>query len=94
VAHLHYEAYEPMALRALQQIVTDLSCEHGATVAIHHRLGTLVPGELAVVIAAGAPHRAEAFAACRDAIERLKRDVPIWKKEVATDGAVWVGLGP
>jgi len=54
----------------------------------------LSPGELAVVIAASTPHRAEAFAACRHAIERLKADVPIWKKEVYADGAVWVGLGP
>ena len=54
----------------------------------------VVPGELAVVIAASTPHRAEAFAACRHAIERLKADVPIWKKEVYADGAVWVGLGP
>jgi len=59
-----------------------------------HRVGTLMPGELAVVIAAAAPHRKEAFLACEHAIERLKQDVPIWKKEFFEDGEVWVGLGP
>jgi molybdopterin synthase catalytic subunit len=54
----------------------------------------LVPVELAVVIAASAPHRKEAFLACEWAIDRLKQDVPIWKKETTSDGAVWVGLGP
>ena len=62
--------------------------------AIVHRVGLLRPGELAVVIAASAPHRAEAFDACRHAIERLKQDAPIWKKEIFADGEVWVGLGP
>ena len=66
----------------------------GARLAIVHRQGTLQPGELAVVIAASAPHRAEAFQACSFAIEELKRDVPIWKKEIYEDGDVWVGLGP
>ena len=66
----------------------------GSRVAIHHRVGRLEVGETAVVIAASAPHRAEAFAACREAIEALKRDVPIWKREIADDGAVWIGQGP
>jgi molybdopterin synthase catalytic subunit len=66
----------------------------GAKVAIHHRVGVLLPGELAVVIAASAPHRKEAFRACEHAIDRLKQDVPIWKREVFEDGEVWVGLGP
>jgi molybdopterin synthase catalytic subunit len=59
-----------------------------------HRVGTLLPGELAVVIAASAPHRKEAFLACEFVIDTLKRDVPIWKKEFTLDGQVWVGLGP
>jgi molybdopterin synthase catalytic subunit len=63
-------------------------------VAIHHRTGTLAVGEIAVVIAASAPHRAAAFDACRAAIERLKERAPIWKKEIGDDGAEWVGLGP
>ncbi|RYZ38622.1 MAG: molybdopterin converting factor subunit 1 [Myxococcaceae bacterium] len=66
----------------------------GTRLAIVHRVGTLVPGELAVVIAAGSAHRKEAFRGCEHAIERLKQDVPIWKKEFFEDGEVWVGLGP
>jgi molybdopterin synthase catalytic subunit len=58
-----------------------------------HRTGELVVGDLAVIVAASAPHRAEAFAACRDAIERIKESVPIWKKEWAPDGSAhWVNL--
>ena len=95
IRHLEYEAYEPMALGTMRAIVEDIERRfEGARVAIHHRLGHLEVGETAVVIAASAPHRAEAFAACRDAIEALKRDVPIWKREVATDGAQWIGQGP
>ncbi len=95
VVRLEYEAYAPMAEKKLQQIAEEAATQWpGCRLAIHHRSGTLVPGELAVVIAASAPHRAEAFSACRHAIERLKADVPIWKKEVYADGAVWVGLGP
>jgi hypothetical protein len=66
----------------------------GCRVAIVHRVGTLLPGESAVVIAVSAPHRAAAFEGCRHAIERLKADVPIWKKERFEDGEEWVGLGP
>jgi molybdopterin synthase catalytic subunit len=66
----------------------------GVRLAITHRVGVLHPGELAVVMAAAAPHRAEAFAACSHALERLKQDAPIWKREVYADGAEWVGLGP
>jgi MoaE-MoaD fusion protein len=95
VEHLEYEAYEPMALEAMRAIVDDIERRlPGARVAIHHRLGHLEVGETAVVIAASAPHRAEAFAACRDAIEALKRDVPIWKREVSPDGEEWIGQGP
>jgi molybdopterin synthase catalytic subunit len=63
-------------------------------VSILHRTGTLAVGDVAVVIAAAAPHRAEAFEACRHAIERLKAEAAIWKKEHFTDGTEWVGLGP
>ncbi len=95
VVRLEYEAYVPMAEKKLAEIAAAASAQWpGARVAIHHRVGVLTPGELAVVIAASAPHRAEAFAACRHAIEALKADVPIWKKEVYADGEVWVGLGP
>lgn len=95
IERLEYEAYEPMAVRVMDQIRTRIEAElPGTRVAIHHRIGTLGIGETAVVIAASAPHRAEAFAACREAIEALKRDVPIWKREVAEGGAVWIGQGP
>lgn len=95
VDHLEYEAYPPMAVKVMASIAADIEAEiEGARVAIHHRVGHLVVGDTAVVIAASAPHRAEAFAACREAIERLKRDVPIWKKEVDQRGEAWIGQGP
>lgn len=94
VVRLEYEAYREMAEAKLRRIGEDLALAHGARIAILHRTGTLEIGETAVIIAAAAPHRAEAFAACREAIERLKVEVPIWKKEFGEDGAVWVGMGP
>ncbi|HZI14968.1 MAG TPA: molybdopterin converting factor subunit 1 [Myxococcus sp.] len=95
VLRLEYEAYAPMAEKKLAEIGAEAAAQWpGARLAIVHRVGTLVPGELAVVIAAAAPHRKEAFRACEHAIERLKQDVPIWKKEFFEDGDVWVGLGP
>jgi molybdopterin synthase catalytic subunit len=95
VSHLEYEAYPPMAEKQMARIAEEARAKWpGAQVAIVHRVGRLEPGQLAVVIAASAPHRKEAFLACEWAIDRLKEDVPIWKKETTTDGAVWVGLGP
>jgi len=94
VVRLDYEAYVPMAERTLERLAEDIEREHGASVAIVHRVGHLEPGEAAVVIACAAPHRAPAFRACEAAIERLKHEVPIWKREVFADGSVWVGLGP
>lgn len=95
VERLDYEAYRPMALKVMAELVDEIEAEHpGAALALEHRVGALEVGDLAVVIAAAAPHRAEAFAACRALIDRLKERVPIWKKELGEDGAVWVGLGP
>jgi molybdopterin synthase catalytic subunit len=95
VLRLEYEAYRPMAERKLAEIGAALMVEHpGARLAITHRVGVLAVGETAVVIAASAPHRAAAFAACRAAIDRLKESVPIWKKELTEDGEAWIGLGP
>lgn len=94
VLYLEYEAYRPMAERTFADIGRDLERAHGAAVAIVHRLGTLLPGEAAVVIACAAEHRAPAFQACQEAIDRLKREAPIWKREVYEDGSEWVGLGP
>ncbi len=82
-------------LEVMTAIADELEREQpGARVAIHHRVGALAVGETAVVIAAAAPHRAEAFAACRAAIDRLKERAPIWKKEIGESGEVWLGLGP
>jgi len=91
VTHLIYEAYEPLAVRALDRIV-DESRERWPTVAlaIHHRIGRLEIGEASVVIAAASPHRAHAFSACRYAIERIKQIVPIWKHEYFDGGDVWI----
>ena len=91
IRHLEYEAYPEMAERELERIADEAALRWpGARVAVDHRVGHLEIGELAVVVAAAAPHRAEAFAACRYAIDTLKERVPIWKKEVATDGEYWV----
>lgn len=95
VSHLEYEAFPPMAEKQMARIADEATQRWpGVRLAIVHRVGRLEPGELAVVIAASAPHRKEAFLACEHAIDRLKQDVPIWKKETTSDGAVWVGLGP
>jgi molybdopterin converting factor subunit 1 len=95
VVRLTYEAYGAMAEKVLAGIGREAEERWpGVQLAIVHRVGVLVPGEVAVTIAAAAPHRAEAFEACRFAIERLKQDAPIWKREAYTDGESWVGLGP
>jgi molybdopterin synthase catalytic subunit len=94
VLRLEYEAYAQMAERKLAEIGDAVAREHGAAVAIVHRVGVLLPGDAAVVIACAAPHRTPAFRACEACIERLKRDVPIWKREVYEDGSEWVALGP
>jgi molybdopterin synthase catalytic subunit len=95
VERLEYEAYGVMAERVLSHVCVELEREFPRTrVAIEHRVGVLAVGEIAVVIAVAAPHRDEAFRACRAAIDRLKERAPIWKKEVGPDGSVWVGLGP
>jgi len=93
VVRLEYEAYPEMALRVFAHIASEASERWGARVVIHHRTGPLEPGALSVVIAAAAPHRADAFEACRHAIEILKKDAPIWKREFYPDGSSWVGLG-
>jgi len=91
IRHLEYEAYPEMAEREMERIADEAAARFpGARVAMAHRTGHLDVGEIAVVVVAAAPHRAEAFAACRFAIDTLKERVPIWKKEIATDGAYWV----
>ena len=95
IRHLEYEAYPGMAEREMDRVASEAAERWpGARVAIAHRTGHLEIGEIAVVVAAAAPHRAEAFAACRFAIDTLKERVPIWKKEFATDGEYWVDERP
>jgi len=95
VTHLDYEAYDGMAQRVLQQVGEEAEARWpGVRVAVAHRTGRVEVGEVSVVIAVSSPHRDAAFEACRYVIERLKQDVPIWKKEVDTNGEAWIGQGP
>ncbi len=92
VTLLEYEAYAPMAIAEMQRIAEEVERAHeGVRVAASHRVGSLRVGDVAVVCAASAPHRAEAFAACRSMIDEIKHRVPIWKREHGPDGAYWVG---
>jgi molybdopterin synthase catalytic subunit len=95
IDHLEYEAYAPMAEKEMRKI-RDAALVRWPQVrlALAHRVGRLAIGEIAVAIAAAAPHRAEAFEACRFAIDTLKKTVPIWKKEFASSGAYWVEENP
>ncbi|TAH51200.1 MAG: molybdopterin converting factor [Chloroflexota bacterium] len=91
VKFLEYEAYPELAERMLAQIGAEVNERWSEVrIAIAHRTGRLQIGEASVIIAASAPHRAEAFAACRYAIERLKVILPVWKKEFASDTDYWV----
>jgi MoaE-MoaD fusion protein len=94
VTHLDYEAYEGMAERVMAEIAESLQARYElSAVAIHHRVGRVGIGETSVVIAVSAPHRQDALAACKDAIDELKERVPLWKKEVYSDGEEWIGRG-
>jgi len=91
VRYLEYEAYEEMALPLMQQIASDARRQWPVTeVRLVHRLGRLEIGDPSVAVAVASPHRAEAFAACRYAIDTLKARVPIWKKEYYADGSAWL----
>ena len=91
VLFLEYEAYEALAIKALERIVTEVGSAWPDTrLALHHRIGRLEIGEASIVIAAASPHRSHAFAACRYAIERVKQIVPIWKREHFEGGEVWL----
>jgi molybdopterin synthase catalytic subunit len=94
VHHLEYEAFEEMAEAMLDRLGRELTEKHSLrAIAIHHRVGRVEIGEPSVVIAASAPHRADALDACRDAIETLKATIPLWKKEVYAGGEEWIGRG-
>ena len=91
VAFLEYEAYEPLAVKALTRIVDEAREAWPDTrLGVHHRVGRLELGEASIVIVAASPHRANAFAACRYTIERVKQIVPIWKHEHFEGGDVWL----
>ena len=94
VVRLEYEAYEGMAEQEMARIAEELKRRHTlCEVAIHHRVGVVAVGEVSVVIAVSAPHRAAALAACAEAIDTLKVQVPLWKKEIYEGGEEWVGQG-
>jgi MoaE-MoaD fusion protein len=94
VVRLEYEAYVEMAEEVLADIAAEIEREWAGTeIAIHHRVGSLAVGEVAVAITAAAAHRAPAFEACRAAIDRLKERAPIWKKEIGESGEAWLGFG-
>lgn len=92
VVHLEYEAYPEMATRKMREIADEMRVKWSVSrVAIVHRTGVLAIGEPSVGIAVSSPHRKESFAACQYAIDRLKQTVPIWKKEVWSNGEQWIG---
>jgi molybdopterin synthase catalytic subunit len=92
VVRLEYEAYASMAEAEMRRIVGEIAVEiPGTRMGVVHRTGALVVGDVAVVCAASAPHRAEAYRACRELIDRIKSRAPIWKREHGPDGTDWVG---
>ena len=94
VEHLDYEAYAGMAENVMAEIATALKQRYDlCEIAIHHRTGRVEIGDASVVIAVSAPHRQDALAACKDAIDTLKEQVPLWKKEVYAGGEEWIGRG-
>ncbi len=91
VRYLEYDVYPEMAVQQIREIVAEAERRWGVErVAVAHRIGRLEIGEASVIIVVASPHRAEAFDACRYIIDTLKTTVPIWKKEVATNGEEWV----
>ncbi len=95
VVRLDFEAYAPMALSEMRKIAEQAAEKWPVEkMAIHHRVGTLQIGEIAVIIAVATPHRKAAFEACQYGIDTLKETVPIWKKEIFEDGEVWVAAHP
>jgi molybdopterin synthase catalytic subunit len=90
VEYLEYDAYRPMAERELHRIAEEAVARWQCRIAIEHRVGRLEIGEASVMVAVSCAHRADAFEACRFAIDTLKERVPIWKKEVWEGGEVWI----
>ena len=91
VRYLEYEAYEPLALKAFGRIASEIAERWpSARMALHHRIGRLEVGEASIAIVVRSPHRGDAYAACRYAIERVKQIAPIWKREFFEGGDVWI----
>jgi molybdopterin synthase catalytic subunit len=91
VRYLEYEAYAPLALKAFERIAAEIGDRWpSARLALHHRIGRLEIGEASIAIATRSPHRGDAYAACRYAIERVKQIAPIWKREFFDGGDVWI----
>ena len=91
VRYLEYEAFEPLAVKVFRQIADEVAEEWpGTTLGLVHRTGRLEIGQTSVVVVAASAHRAQAFAACRYAIERVKQIAPVWKHEFFEDGEAWV----
>jgi molybdopterin synthase catalytic subunit len=91
VRYLEYEAFEPLAVKTFEQIAEEAAAEWpGSVLGIVHRTGRLDIGDASIVIVAAAPHRAESFAVCRYAIERVKQIAPVWKHEFFEDGQAWI----
>jgi molybdopterin synthase catalytic subunit len=91
VRYLEYEAYEPLALKAFERIAAEIQdIWPDVKLALHHRVGRLEIGEASIAIATRSPHRGNAYAACRYAIERVKQIAPIWKREFFDGGDVWI----
>jgi molybdopterin synthase catalytic subunit len=91
VTYLEYEAYDPLALKAFARIAQEVAESWPeATIGVHHRTGRLEIGDASIAIVAAAAHRAEAFAACRYVIERVKQIAPIWKHEHFDGGESWI----
>ena len=94
VERLEYEAYAGMAEKVMAEIAEGLKGRYDVCeIAIHHRIGTVEIGDASVVIAVSAPHRQDALAACKEAIDTLKQRVPLWKKEIYEGGEEWIGRG-
>jgi molybdopterin synthase catalytic subunit len=91
VVELEYSAH-PDAVTVLRDVADRAAAHDGVRLAVSHRTGTLAVGDVAIVVAAASAHRAEAFDACRDAVESVKAELPVWKKQVLRDGShTWVG---
>ena len=91
VRYLEYEAYEPLALKSFERIASEIGGRWpSARIALHHRVGRLMVGEASIAIATRSPHRGDAYASCRYAIERVKQIAPIWKHEFFDGGEVWI----